>query len=89
MPHMPTYECFFESNGPTVEVSHRMSELLQGLSALCQRIGTACARSTVRSPPRWLIAASAVPAGKGASTEMQAANCDVRPVGRGVCGWAA
>jgi len=79
MPHMPTYEYFCEANGRTVEVSHRMSELLGSWGELCQRTGTSPGITPARSPIRRLISASAVLSGKGASAAAQAASCEAGP----------
>jgi predicted nucleic acid-binding Zn ribbon protein len=90
MPHMPTYEYFCEANGQTVEVSHRMSELLETWGDLCQRRGTASGKTPAKSPIRRLISASAVLSGKGASAATQAANCDAGAACcGGGCGWPA
>jgi predicted nucleic acid-binding Zn ribbon protein len=86
MPHMPTYEYLCEANGQTVEVSHRMSELLETWGDLCQRSGTAGGKTPASAPIRRLISASGVLSGKGAS----AASCDAGAACcGGGCGWPA
>jgi predicted nucleic acid-binding Zn ribbon protein len=90
MPHMPTYEYFCEANGETLEVSHRMSELLGTWGELCQRLGTAPGTTPARAPIRRLISQAAVLSGRGASAAAPAANCDAGAACcGGGCGWPA
>lgn len=64
---MPTYEYLCESNGRTVEVSHKMAEQLHTWGELCERAGISAGRTAPAAPVRKLISASAVHSGKGSS----------------------
>lgn len=64
---MPTYEYLCESNGRTVEVSHKMAEQLRTWGELCERAGISAGRTKASAPVRKLVSASAVLSGKGGS----------------------
>jgi hypothetical protein len=82
---MPTYDYFCESNGRTVEVSHKLAERLSTWGALCKRAGIDTGRTDRKAPVRKLISGGAVLSGKGAAS---APPCETTGVccGGGACG---
>jgi len=82
---MPTYDYYCESNGRTVEVSHKMAEQLRTWGELCERAGIAAGRTAPEAPVRRLISGGAVLTGKGADS---APPCETTGVccGGGACG---
>lgn len=81
---MPTYDYFCESNGRTVEVSHRMAEQLSSWGELCERAGIDAGRTDRKTPVRKLISGGAVLTGKSAAS---APPCETGMCcGGGACG---
>jgi len=82
---MPTYDYFCESNGRTVEVSHKMSEQLATWGELCERAGIETGTTARQAPVRRLISGGAVLTGKGAAS---APPCETTGMccGGGACG---
>jgi predicted nucleic acid-binding Zn ribbon protein len=78
---MPTYEYHCDTNGRTLEVSHKMAEQLSTWGELCARAGVKAGKTAASAPVRKLISASAVLSGKStgaaepAPCEMGAACC--------------
>ncbi len=62
---MPNYDYYCESNGRTVEVSHRMAESLGTWGELCERAGLEPGKTPRSAPVRRLISGAAVHTGKG------------------------
>jgi predicted nucleic acid-binding Zn ribbon protein len=60
---MPNYDYYCESNGRTVEVSHRMAESLGTWGELCERAGLAPGKTPRSAPVRKLISGAAVHTG--------------------------
>jgi predicted nucleic acid-binding Zn ribbon protein len=70
---MPNYDYYCESNGRTVEVSHRMAESLATWGELCERAGLEPGRTPRSAPIRRLISGAAVHTGHGRDKGMAAA----------------
>ena len=64
---MPTYDYYCESNGRTVEVSHKLAERLSSWGELCARAGIDAGRTAPEAPVRKLITGGAVLRAKGAA----------------------
>ena len=85
---MPTYEYHCESNGRTVEVSHKMAEKLSTWGELCARAGINAGRTAPGTPVTKLISASAVHGGKSAAFAPSCettGNCDMGAAMSGAC----
>lgn len=74
---MPTYEYHCDSNGRTLEVSHKMAEQLRTWGELCARAGVSTGGTAPAAPVRKLISASAVLRGQTGSAPP--ANCELGP----------
>jgi predicted nucleic acid-binding Zn ribbon protein len=81
---MPTYDYYCESNGRTVEVSHKLAERLSSWGELCARAGIDAGRTAPEAPVRKLITGGAVLSARGAAS---APPCETSGVccGGGTC----
>ncbi len=65
---MPNYDYYCESNGRTVEVSHRMAESVRTWGELCERTGLAPGKTPASAPVQKLLAAPAVHSGRASAS---------------------
>jgi len=70
---MPNYDYYCESNGRTVEVSHRMADSLGTWGELCERAGLQPGKTPRSAPVRKLISGAAVHTGQRTGKGMAAA----------------
>ena len=82
---MPTYDYYCESNGRTVEVSHKLAEQLASWGELCARAGIDAGRTPAEAPVHKLITGGAVLTGKGAASAPPSETTGVC-CGGGACG---
>jgi predicted nucleic acid-binding Zn ribbon protein len=88
---MPTYEYRCEANGRTVEVSHKMAELMHTWGELCERAGIAPGRTDRNAPVSKLMSAGFISMGSSSSamtcpvTGSEAPACGNSACGAGFC----
>jgi predicted nucleic acid-binding Zn ribbon protein len=80
---MPTYEYRCDTNGRTVEVSHKMAELLHTWGELCGKAGIALDRTDPKAPVVKLMSAGFISTGASASPTCPA--CGNTACGGGYC----